>query len=355
MLETIREFAVARVEESGEHDGLRRRHADWCLALVRSANLSSDSGGAQLPDRVLPEQDNVRSALAWADDAGETELGLEIVLGLELLWHVNSPFELTSWLDVFAPEAEALPLELRARVLRVRGAAAEMSGDWTAGEALYRESLLTYRVLDDQRGIADLQTRSAESARRRGDLTRARELAEEAVQTARRIRDRMGEAPAVGILGQIEYDEGRHDHALALVEESARLAAEVGFVWWQGVMLGNLAEYLHEMGRGTEARARYEESLELLHRVGDRQNTLWALGAMARGAAEAGRLEQAGRLWGSVEAEETRGPLGWWVSERESFVDALSGYRNDLAFARGLAEGRGLTLDEAVARALSEP
>jgi hypothetical protein len=113
---------------------------------------------------------------------------------------VRSPLELGSWVSTFAPDADALPLELRARVLRVGGAAAEMSGDFASGEAMYRESLITYRMLDDERGMAELLTRSAESVRRRGDLPRARALAEEAVQTARRIGNRMREAPAVGVL-----------------------------------------------------------------------------------------------------------------------------------------------------------
>ncbi len=90
---------------------MHRRHAEWCLALVRSANLSSDASAELRPDRVLPEQDNVRAALTWARDAGERELGLEIVLGLELVWHVSSPLELASWLETFAPEPDALPLD----------------------------------------------------------------------------------------------------------------------------------------------------------------------------------------------------------------------------------------------------
>ncbi len=353
MLETIREFAAERLEESGEGERLRRCHAEWCLALVRSSSLSSEGAKELRTDRVRPEQDNVRAALAWARDTGETELGLEIVLGLELFWHVNSPLELASWLVTFAPDTDALPLELRARVLRVKGAAAEMSGDWVAGEALYRESLHCYRMLDDERGMAELLTRSAESARRRGDLERARALAEEAVQTARRIGDRTRETPALGILGHVEYDEGHHERGIELVEESAKIAAEIGFVWWQGVMLGGLAEYLAETGRGEEARRMLREALRLLHQVGDRQNTLWALAETGKQAADGGRHEDAGRLWGSVEAEEARGALGWWREERVTFEQFFQAYQGDPDFVRGRSEGRGLPLDEAVASALT--
>ena len=102
MLETVREFASEQLEASGELDRMHRRHADWCLALVRSANLSSDASAERRPDRVLPEQDNLRAALTWSRDAGERKLGLEIVLGLVSSGTSAARSELASWLETFA-------------------------------------------------------------------------------------------------------------------------------------------------------------------------------------------------------------------------------------------------------------
>ena len=92
----------------------------------------------------------------------------------------------------------------------------------------------------------------------------------------------------------------------------------------------------------------------MLHRVGDRQNTLWALAETAKKLRRRGALEDAGRLWGSVEAEEPSAPR-LVAPGRPTFEALFRTHQDDPDFARGLAEGRGLTLDEAVARALSEP
>jgi predicted ATPase/DNA-binding SARP family transcriptional activator len=66
MLETIREYAVERLEESGELNELRQRHADYYLEQARSVELlirSPQAAGAI--DQLEPEHDNLRAALQW--------------------------------------------------------------------------------------------------------------------------------------------------------------------------------------------------------------------------------------------------------------------------------------------------
>jgi hypothetical protein len=57
--------------------------------------------------------------------------------------------------------------------------------------------------------------------------------------------------------------------------------------------------------------------------LGDRQTTLYALALLARFATVAGKEERAGRIWGAIEAEESRGPVGHWEGEREQFASAV--------------------------------
>jgi predicted ATPase len=77
MLETIREFAVERLEVSGEADELRRRHAEY-LAELAQASQRDVFGPEQktVREQFRVEWDNVRAALTWALEAGEIELGL---------------------------------------------------------------------------------------------------------------------------------------------------------------------------------------------------------------------------------------------------------------------------------------
>ena len=71
MLETIREFALERLEASGEAEGLRERHAELFLELCEAAEpelLGVDPKPAL--DRLEPELENIRAALDWLEGAG---------------------------------------------------------------------------------------------------------------------------------------------------------------------------------------------------------------------------------------------------------------------------------------------
>jgi hypothetical protein len=88
--------------------------------------------------------------------------------------------------------------------------------------------------------------------------------------------------------------------------------------------------------------------------IGDRQMMVFALARLARFAAEAGRSEHAGLLWGVIEAEEGRHPMGAWTKERGRFADSVLACV-EAAFERGREQGRLLSLDEGVRLAIAEP
>ncbi|MGE5435356.1 MAG: ATP-binding protein [Candidatus Doudnabacteria bacterium] len=110
MLETINEFAAERLGESGEEDELRRRQAEFFLALAESANLSAEAIDiGPRPELVLPEQDNLRAALDWAAEAGEIELGLRLAIALEQFWVAAGPYEGARRVEAFLDRAAGLP------------------------------------------------------------------------------------------------------------------------------------------------------------------------------------------------------------------------------------------------------
>ena len=90
-----------------------------------------------------------------------------------------------------------------------------------------------------------------------------------------------------------------------------------------------------------------------LVKVGDRQNVLYALALLARVAAQDGREARAGRLWGAIEAEEARGPVGAWEGDREQEEHAVLAAAG-AAFDSARAEGRVLALADAIAFAISD-
>src|SRR5207249_1739563 len=67
MLETIREYALAQLELSGDADALRRRHAEYYLVLAQRADPELRGSEQSIWfNRLASENDNVRAALTWS-------------------------------------------------------------------------------------------------------------------------------------------------------------------------------------------------------------------------------------------------------------------------------------------------
>jgi predicted ATPase len=351
MLESIREYAAELLEQSGEADDLRKSHADHFSELVESAGLSLEPEGGQQYALVRRELDNVRAALDWAAEAAP-EFALRLAAALDGFWAVTDPSEGMRRLDVLLEKAPGAPLELRARAFRAYGSSANPAGDDELAERCYEQSLEAYRELGDARGIAVLLHRLGTSAFYRGDNERAGRLAAESLALSREIGYGVVESQALGLAGEVEYAHGNRVAGAELIERSADLAGEVGFPWWRSRMLRKLVDCLLELGRTADAEEAGRESLRLMHGIGDRQMMIFALARLARIAAETGRVEEAGRLWGAIEAEEARQRMGAWAKERHRFAGAVLA-RGGADFERGRDEGRLLGLDDVIGQALA--
>jgi hypothetical protein len=166
-----------------------------------------------------------------------------------------------------------------------------------------------------------------------------------------RLGHRKSEAAALGSLGELEFADGNTERAFELLQRSAAMSAETGALWWQARMLTMSSRYAFDAGRLDDAERWGREALPLCFRLGDRLNTLYLLANLARCATRAGRHEEAGMLWGAVEAEEERARVGAWEDERPKYAEVVLAATGD-EFARGRERARAMTLDEAVEYAL---
>src|SRR5712692_8543515 len=119
MLETIREFAAQRLIEAGEVDLIHTRHRDHYLALAEAAEpelLGPDEDRWRA--RLTAEQDNLRAALAWSQDHGDSETLARMVAALTLFWVVPAPrlTDLRRWLDAAADRVGVLSPRMAARI-----------------------------------------------------------------------------------------------------------------------------------------------------------------------------------------------------------------------------------------------
>jgi predicted ATPase len=351
MLETIREFALERLEESGEADDLRRRHLDFFLALAESANMSAEGDYGRRYDLVLPDQDNLRAAVDAAVASGEIEVGLRLAVALENFWVTNDPFEGMRRFETMLAAGGDVPPILRARALRCYAGSCFLAGSFEKSHRANEESLALFRAAGDEEGVAVLLHRIGISTFTLGDHDRSRELLAESLKIFRRFGSVRGEAEVIGALGYLASEEGDFERAAELFAKSAEMVGAIGFTWWQVNMLSNLSECMLELGRIDEAAAPAREGLALARQIVDRSGTVYALALLAWIAAVSSDVVRAGRLWGALEAEEGRAPIGQWEAEREDYakrVLAVAGPK----FEQAREAGRRLSLERAIGEAL---
>jgi predicted ATPase/class 3 adenylate cyclase len=359
MLETIREFALERFAESPEAEHVRRRHAEFFLAVAKSANLNSGkmAPGGQHIDMANAEQNNIRAALAWAIASRSVGLGLELATAMESFWVAQDPREGMRWFAALFehPEAEAVAPDVRAHALRAYGSSSDIAGHDEAAERLYEQSLALFERLGDDHGRGFLLLRLGIQAMRRSALERARELVEASHEIFEQEDDgwrrTFGQMLTTGTLGAIARDAGDYVRAFEQISRSAALAREVVWYWWEAGMLAELATLSLRAGGVDEGEVRARESLAIAEQERDRAGRVFGVGLLARVAAERGQLDRAGRLWGAIEEENAVAPLGGWRRHRD-VCEARILEAAGPEFESARAAGATLTLDEAVESAL---
>lgn len=349
MLETIREYAVERLEESGEAPDLRRRHAERMLALAHSARLGEDDDSPFDVGAMLADREDVRAALDWAAEV-DASFGLRLIVALENLWVASGPAEGIRRIEELLDRAGEIPVELRAAALRVYGGSSDLSGKREQAERAWEESLELYQALDDDFGTSAVEGRLAVSAWRRGEWERARELTEDSLERSRG-RYAIVEITSLWMLGQLRLHEDDAEGATELTRRSADMAREIGWTWWESGQLHELLMLALRRGDLDEAE-REGRAAVLIER--DQENRLWAvytLAGLAQVALARADLSRAGLLWGAAESEAAHYPS--WEEERAKRGDALT-LDQPSAFETAYALGLELELWDAAAIALGE-
>jgi predicted ATPase/class 3 adenylate cyclase len=284
MLETLREYAAERLDEAGQADDLRRRHAEFYLALAEQVGPRLRGYATRL-EQAEREHDNFRAALAWLVARGPAEAALRLATALGPFWAGRGHLrEGRRWLDAalaLAPApgvGEGVAAAVRARALRARAGLAGDQGDFRAGRAAAAESLALCRAAGDRPGAALALGTLAHLEGESGDAAAAQEHLEELLVLGRALGDEERVAFALNGLGNHASRRGDLPRARALYEESLALRRGLGRLDAVARTLMNLGDLAAAEGDSARAAARYEESLELSRALGER---LAAAGALA--------------------------------------------------------------------------
>src|SRR5207249_7135538 len=156
MLETIGEFAAERLEDSGEADDMRRRHAEHFVALAEEAEPHLRRESTEWLDRLEPDHDNLRAALDRLEVAGETQLVMRLAGALDRFWYLRGYLVEGQRRLERALAADPRPTAARAKAaMGASGAAVIASRDYPTARARAEEALELHRTLGDAWGVAN--------------------------------------------------------------------------------------------------------------------------------------------------------------------------------------------------------
>ncbi len=292
MLETIREYALDKLESSGEESATMQAHAAYSLVLAEEqASESEDSQQAQWLDRMALDQDNFRAALEWLIASGNADWGLRLGSALFRFWETSE--RLAEGRDGLArllqlPGAAA-PTRLRSRVLFAAGVLAVDQGDYVAADSLFRESLNLAFKLDDKHGAAVSLNALALSERDRGNTLAARSLSEASLSLWRELDDQQAIARSLSNLANVVKMQGDNDRARALYAECLAIFQSLGDRTGVAWALNYQGDVARNQGDFAGARAFYEQGLAIFCELADRWGiaaTLADLGNLAREQAD---------------------------------------------------------------------
>jgi non-specific serine/threonine protein kinase len=363
LLETLREYARAKLDASGESSDAHAAHAAYFAGWAGGPGPQPvaeviEREGALAVGSVAGEADNLRAALGYFLEQGDAEAGLGMAARIYHLWFLRGPREEgRAWLRRFLAAPDQTRAPSRTAALFAAGFLAEYQGDLAEAHACFAEAAALAQARGDRPGRAHAQTQLGAVAFLRGEFERARAELEEGTRLAREA-----DAPEallesllrVGVLAVAQEDlPGARQ---ALVEGLAVLphfqALSFRFHWLAGDLA--LAE-----GQGERAAREYRAALADRPAAGDPVGVAISALGLAEVAAAAGQGARAARLLGGSEG------LALGVGDRpitepgqraqhtrvEAAARELLG---EEAFAALQAEGRRLGLVGVVRLALAD-
>jgi non-specific serine/threonine protein kinase len=362
MLETVREYGRERLQESGEEEAVRARHAEHYLGLAEEARPFLEKPEPIWLDRLETEHDNLRAALTFLAAQEQTMDGaVQLAVALATFWHLRGHFyERRTWLLSLARRPTA-PTRARAELLGEAAQAVAYDRDFAGTKQMFTEALVIMRHLDDPRGVSNILNGLAFLLSEPGlagleyDPAAARAFAAESLAMMREAGDRQGMAHSLFRLGSVARQIGDHDEARACWLECRRLDQELGVKG--GLVLLHMGDLALESGDYSAARHYFETFLAERHEIGELLGVVWALRGLCELALAEGEAERAARLLGaslavresfaqSLSEEERASYEKTWYALRE----ILGGATCDAARAEGLA----MSLEQAIRLALTD-
>lgn len=303
LLETVRQYAAARLVDSGEAQELRRRHFDFYVDFVKQRTETVDD----YRRRIEPDYDNVRRALQWADDQDDSTSLVRLAARLYGYWALGRRIvEAHQWLGRAVERADTDAL--RARVLGHFAHIHGMAVCWAEAEPLAEEAVQLIRGTGDRRALTWSLAQLSNVQANVWHFAEADANLREAICVATETGDIHGRAFALFQLGRMQCVMDPHAAQEAL-DEAQRLAASIGAHYLVHMSAACIAWTEGQLGDLRRAMQTNDRALEGLRSMGDGWFYSSILVFASYLIALAGDADRAARLLRELATVTTE--LGW--------------------------------------------
>jgi predicted ATPase/DNA-binding CsgD family transcriptional regulator len=286
MLETIREFGLEQLKQTGELAMAQHARTHHYLTLVEQAaqQLSGAEQRVWLA-RLERELDNLRAVWQWALEQRDVETALRLASALWRYWVMRGQLgEGRRWMEdtLTLLASSEVNAETYARALRDTGALAGFQADFARARELFTQSLTLYRKAGDKVGAFTTLTEFCRMLTTQGDHVTACSGSRELLAIADELNQPQARAEALSVLGRALVMSGQYVEARQRLEEALSLMRALnnhsGFIAI-ALQLGLVAL---EQGEASLPHSELNEALELARQSDDTPNIIRALLVLGR-------------------------------------------------------------------------
>jgi non-specific serine/threonine protein kinase len=357
MLVTIQEYARERLQYLGEEAEVRNWHLAYFLSLAEKAD--KELRGPNQPEwlnRLTALHDNVRVALDWAIETGQTETALQLANRLWWFWLMRSEFnEGRQWLGrvLAMPHAQSFA-DLYAGALTQLAHHTWLQIDVDEAKPISEQALAVARSQGDPQTLANALMVFGLVLISEENFGAAQSTLEESMTLFRKTHDEWGYAVVVMVLGSAARRKDDLVTALALNEQALTVFRELGDTYFQGVCLWASGSLRAKLGDWKVGLGELRESLTLSRRLDSKYEVAAALLRLAEAEQDLEHPARAVRLYWA--ARSVYDSIGAWTQGNDRNLEKrLASCRaalSEAAFTEAVEGGSAMTMEQAIEYAL---
>ena len=358
MLEPIRQYASMKLMESGEDTSARDKHAEYFTGLaLRAGPEMRGQDQVWWSECMAIELDNVRATIDHLFEHGRFDVVAEIGWSMRVFWALRGHTgEGLRWMERTLEHRESLTPYGRSRAFWLKAFVAFVRGEMDRASDASESCVAIARDANDAEALAYGMLGLGSVALSTGDLEVAGRLHDEMEPMFRDLGDNWGIAASLTGRALVSLAGGDVATANTLLLESEAVTRRAADMFMLSAVLISQSLVARLQGDIERAETLVLEAIDLVATWRDVWSVVLAMTALAGLAARTGRTDRALRLFGVAEAvrEQMSVAVSWavWRDLAEQDQAELRASVDPGTFAMRWAEGRAMTIDEAVAEAL---